>query len=560
MATFRTIKFTGSGSVRGKLDSDSLAGMIQPGGCPQPNVLVVEASNLSALGELPEITNRGVKDGGHELGRYFLHQQGVPMVLADYSQRGRLKQSVKSLLDKARQGGECKPYVLVIPDAQFDLEWKHAAEDEDQISWSLASTDPSLQMLALLQDVVVPPSLREKYAGKSSETEVVRRLIVKASQGYGVVLVVGETGTGKEVVARQIHELNDRRSRHEFVPINCAGIPSELVESELFGNVEGAFTHATETRMGLWQAADHGTLFLDEIGELPLAQQAKVLRAIEDGEIRPLGTADTVKVDVRVIAATNRDLHAMTEGRLFRDDLYQRLCGLVIHTPSLKNHPEEIPALAQAFWQKENQEDGKRGDLPHEILRELQAHSWTGNMRELRQVLMHLRELFGTEGLRVEHIRAIFETRSRAFGTMAVPDEKSSADAYRHDCLRTLSHAAELVRSCAVALGAMPKSGRITASEWPSVRQTLEAHGRELEDLCRQPLWFHSHPTYQAIGSLLEALKALCALGEDAAGKALSSKAVEMNAAVESASAALFAETQWLGAVPEGTGLPPLSK
>ncbi len=330
MATFRIIKFTRTAAVRGNLDAISLAEMTRRGGCAEPIVLVVEASSLPALGELPEIVNRGVKDRGHELARYLLHQQGVPMVLGNYSQRGRLKQGVQSLLEKARQGGECKPYVLAIPDAQFDLVWKHAAEDKDQITWSLADTDPSLQMLALLQDVVVPPILREKYAGKSSEAEVVRKLIVKASQGNGMVLVVGETGTGKEVVARQIHELNTARSRHKFIPINCAGIPSELVESELFGNVKGAFTHATDTRVGLWEAANHGTLFLDEISELPLAQQAKVLRAIEDGEIRPLGAVTPVKVDARVIAATNRDLHAMAEGRLFRDDLYQRLCGLPV--------------------------------------------------------------------------------------------------------------------------------------------------------------------------------------------------------------------------------------
>ena len=358
-------------------------------------------------------------------------------------------------------------------------------------------------------------------------------------------------------MAQGIRKNNTQPGSRRF-PIIITG--SELVESELFGNVKGAFTHATDTRVGLWEAANHGTLFLDEISELPLAQQAKVLRAIEDGEIRPLGAVTPVKVDARVIAATNRDLHAMAEGRLFRDDLYQRLCGLVIHTPSLKNHPEEIPALAQAFWQKENKEEGKGATLPDEILRELEAHSWTGNMRELRQVLMHLRELFGTEGLRAEHIRAVFETRSRAFGTMAVPGEKASADPYRHDCLRTLSQAAEVVRSCELDLGAIPRSGRRMGSAWPLLRQTLESHGRKLEELCRQPLWFHSRPTYRAIGRLQGALKAMCALPEDGAHKTLASKQAELKSAVESASAALFSETKWLGAIPAETLTPPIVK
>ena len=549
MNRFRVIKFTRAHELRCVLDATSLAEMARPGVCPEPLVLVVEESSLPALKQLTGIVDRAAKDEGRELARYFLRQKDVPVVFANYSHRGRLKQGVNSFLQKARLNGECKPFMLAVSDSLFDLVWKRAADDHDQMPWRAAGGDPNYQMLALLQDVAVPQSLEEKYAGKSCEAEVVRKLIVKASQGKGVVLVVGETGTGKEVVARQIHELSNERSHNKFVPINCASIPSELVESELFGNVKGAFTHAIDIRMGLWQAADHGTLFLDEIGELPLAQQAKVLRAIEDGAIRPLGAVTSVNLDARVIAATNRDLHAMAEARLFRDDLLQRLCGLVIHTPSLKSHAEEIPALAQAFWQKENQKEEKVTELSSEILRELEAHAWSGNVRELRQVLKHLKELFGTRGLKAKHIRAVFETRSRVFGTKATPDEGAPTDAYRKDCLRTLSRAAELVRACELALGAIPQSGRITASAWPPWRQTLEAHGRELEDLCRQPLWFHSRPAYRAVCKLTGALKDLCALSQDVARKTLSSKSADLNAAVRSASAALFRETRWLGGI-----------
>jgi hypothetical protein len=549
MNRFRVIKFTRAHELRCVLDATSLAEMARPGVCSEPLVLVVEESSLPALKRVTGIVDRAAKDGGRELARYFLRQKDVPVVLGNYSHRGRLKQGVNSFLQKARLNGECKPFMLAVSDSLFDLVWKRTADDHDQMPWGAAGSDPSFQMLALLHDVAVPQGLEEKYAGKSCEAEVVRKLIVKASQGKGVVLVVGETGTGKEVVARQIHELSNERSSNKFVPINCASIPSELVESELFGNVKGAFTHAIDIRMGLWQAADHGTLFLDEIGELPLAQQAKVLRAIEDGAIRPLGAVTSVNVDARVIAATNRDLHAMAEARLFRDDLLQRLCGMVIHTPSLKSHPEEIHALAQAFWQKENQKEGTVAELSNEILRELEAHAWSGNIRELRQVLKHLKELFGTRGLKAKHIRAVFETRNRAFGTKASPDEGTPTDSYRKDCLRTLIRAAELVRACELALGGIPQSGRIAASAWPPLRQTLETHGRELEDLCRQPLWFHSRPTYRAVCKLTGTLNDLCALSQDAARKRLSSKSADLNAVVQSASAALFRETRWLGGI-----------
>lgn len=550
MASFRAIKFTRAGAVRRNLDVGSLTEMARPGRCSEPIVLVVEESVLPALKRLPGIVDRGAKGGGRELARYFLRQEGVPVVLGNYSQRGRLEQGVRSFLGRA---SERKPYVLAVSDALFGVEWKKSAEDKDQLGWSIPATDPNLQLLALLQEVAVPPDLLEKYAGANCEADVVRRLIVKASQGNAVVLIVGETGTGKEVVARQIHELNIERNRHRFVPINCAGIPSELVESELFGHLKGSFTQAAYTKIGLWEAANHGTLFLDEISELPLVQQAKVLRALEDGVIRPLGAVKTVKVDTRIIAATNRNLNAMADARLFRDDLLQRLCGLVIHTPSLNSHSEEIRSLAQAFWKKENEKESQTEELPDEILRELEGHYWSGNLREFKQVLKHLKELFGTKALKAEHIRAVFETRSRALGSRAIPNERASADAYRRDCLRTLSQAAEQIRSCELALAAIPNSGRIARLAWSALRQTLEANGRQLEDLCRQPLWFHSSRTYRAVGTLLGALKGLCSLPEEAARKTLSTKQAESKAAVGSACAALFHETKWLGAIPAGT-------
>ena len=195
---------------------------------------------------------------------------------------------------------------------------------------------------------------------------------------------MGDTGTGKEIVARSIYENSERR-RHDFVTVNCGAIPRDLLENELYGHVKGAYTDAKEDKSGLWEAAGEGVLFLDEIGDLQPEHQAKVLRALEDAEIRKLGATKGTKVKARIIAATNRDLHAMVQTGQFREDLYYRLRGFLIRTPALREHPDDIPLLAQHFWQKINH--GKRKILPPEILTELKSCRWPGNARELKMML-----------------------------------------------------------------------------------------------------------------------------------------------------------------------------
>jgi formate hydrogenlyase transcriptional activator len=201
------------------------------------------------------------------------------------------------------------------------------------------------------------------------------------------VLIQGETGTGKEVVARAIHEASPRR-KNRFVALNCAAIPSALLESELFGYEKGAFTGAVAQTVGRFQAADRGTLFLDEIGDLPLELQPKLLRALQEKQVERLGGGHTFNVDVRVIAATNQDLESMVNERKFRADLYYRLNVFPMALPPLRDRLEDIALLAQHFVQKFATQQGKAIDtIPDEVMTDLERYHWPGNIRELQNVI-----------------------------------------------------------------------------------------------------------------------------------------------------------------------------
>ncbi len=220
--------------------------------------------------------------------------------------------------------------------------------------------------------------------GHSPAIEQLRAMVRRVGPMPSTVLLLGESGTGKEIVARALHQTSPR-VHGPFVPLNCAAIASELIESELFGHVKGAFTGASENRHGLFHHARGGSLFLDEIGELPLTMQARLLRVLEERTLRPVGAEREVAVDVRIIAATNRDLVAEVRAGRFREDLYYRLAVIDIRLPSLREYREDIPHLVQHFMQQLARQLGVAPlPLSHEVVRRLVAHSWPGNVRELR--------------------------------------------------------------------------------------------------------------------------------------------------------------------------------
>jgi DNA-binding NtrC family response regulator len=225
----------------------------------------------------------------------------------------------------------------------------------------------------------------DQLIGKSAVMQEVFDLVERVKDSPVNILLTGESGTGKDVLARTLHYQSSRRHA-PFVPVNCAAIPEQLLESELFGYVRGAFTDARKDKKGLFVEADGGTLFLDEVGELPLLLQAKFLRVIEDKEVRPLGATKGEKVDVRIIAATNRDLRGAVEHSDFRQDLFYRLSVVDIHLPSLRERPEDLPLLIQHFVTRSAVPSQVRR-LSAEALRLLLNYPWPGNVRELENSL-----------------------------------------------------------------------------------------------------------------------------------------------------------------------------
>ncbi len=244
--------------------------------------------------------------------------------------------------------------------------------------------------------------------GRSAGLREVLDRVVRVAPSDATVLITGESGTGKEVVARALH-VTSRRGDRPFVPVNCAAITETLLESELFGHARGAFTGATRARRGLFEEADGGTLFIDEVGETAPGFQAKLLRALQDGEIRRVGESTPVQVDVRVIAATNQDLRRAIAEKRFREDLFYRLNVVPIRIPPLRERPEDIPLLAVHFLNQYNQRAGTQKVFTPTALAELKEHSWPGNVRELENMVEQAAALspgaeIGPEGIQFEPV------------------------------------------------------------------------------------------------------------------------------------------------------------
>ena len=248
---------------------------------------------------------------------------------------------------------------------------------------------------------------RHQLVGESATLRQVVDQIRRASPTNATVLVLGESGVGKELVARAIHKTS-LRARERFVQVNCAAIPEELIESELFGHERGAFTGATEKQVGKFELADRGTIFLDEVGDMSAKTQAKVLRVLQEGEVERLGSSRTVKVDVRVIAATNKDLDEEVSAGRFREDLFFRLSVIPIHVPSLAERREDIPLLVQHFLTQFSRESNRRvARFSPAAMEVLAGARWRGNIRELKNVVERLLIMTDGDVIEAESVRQV---------------------------------------------------------------------------------------------------------------------------------------------------------
>ena len=305
----------------------------------------------------------------------------------------------------AQQNSEEAPVVVITGHGSVDTaveSLKGGAFDFIQkpldLNRLLVTTKHAIDHKSLVQEAKVlrkKVGKRNQMIGESAAIARVRAIIDKVAPTEARVLITGSNGTGKEVVAHLIHE-NSQRANAAMVEVNCAAIPSELIESELFGHMKGSFTGAVKDRAGKFEQADGGTLFLDEIGDMSLSAQTKVLRALQENEITRVGSDKTIKVNVRVLAATNKNLKQEIEKGNFREDLFHRLNVIPIQVPDLKDRKEDIPLLVNHFIQLICAEQGwKTKSITEEAIQALQQHHWPGNIRELRNVVERLIILSG---------------------------------------------------------------------------------------------------------------------------------------------------------------------
>ena len=364
---------------------------------PKPRILVID--DEAAIRDSLRMT---LEYEGYEFIGAATGQEGLALVERDNPDLVLLDVKMPGMdglevLDRLRNMNEALPVVVVsghgtistaveaTKKGAFDFIEKPFASERVLVSLRNALDQRQLrdENRSLKKEVEV----RHQMVGESQALKQVMAAVGRAAPTNATVLIQGESGVGKELVARTIHR-NSLRSRERFIQVNCAAIPEELIESELFGHEKGSFTGATEKQVGKFEQADRGTIFLDEVGDMSQKTQAKVLRVLQEGEVERLGSARTIKVDVRVIAATNKNLEEESEKGSFREDLYFRLAVIPIHVPPLRERPEDVPILVRHYMEYFSRQNNVRPKRISSVaLDALSRYRWKGNIRELRNTV-----------------------------------------------------------------------------------------------------------------------------------------------------------------------------
>mgnify|MGYP001145888914 CR=1 FL=1 len=379
-----------------------------------PSILIIddEAAIRKTLGEILGFEGYKITDASDgEEGLKLFREKEFDVVLCDVKMP---KMDGIEFLEKAKEINPEVPVVVISGHGNIDT----AVEAVKKGAFDYISKPPDLnRMLITLRNASDKNILQaetkvlkrkvtrvQEIIGESPEVKKIKETIEKIAPTDARVLITGESGVGKELVARWIHA-KSLRSGQPMVEVNCAAIPSELIESELFGHEKGSFTSAVRQRIGKFEQAHNGTLFLDEIGDMSLRAQAKVLRALQEGKITRVGADKDIRVDVRVIAATNKDLLKEVENKNFRLDLYHRLSVIILHVPSLNQRISDIPMLVDKFLQDIALEYGRpKKTIDKRAVELLQKNKWTGNVRELHNVVERLIILSG-KTIRTEDVQ-----------------------------------------------------------------------------------------------------------------------------------------------------------
>jgi len=362
----------------------------------EPNILTTVRRSLELEGYQVEVASGGAA------GLAKLAEHDVDLILLDVMMPGETGLEV---LPKLRAAAPETVVVMMSGNATIDTAVQATKGGAHDFIEKPLSGD---KLLLTVQNALAYARLRGENArlrgraqsdfamiGKGAAMRAIFDKVAKTAPSSGRVLITGENGTGKELVARAIHE-HSKRAEGPFVKLNCAAIPSELIESELFGHEKGAFTGATQQRRGKFELADGGTLFLDEIGDMTPNAQAKVLRVLQESELERVGGTETIKVDVRVVAATNKDLQAEIAAGRFREDLYYRLAVVPIEMPPLRARREDIPVLVEHFLEQVCADNGMRlKKVASSAMTLIMQHDWPGNVRELKNVVERLAILTG---------------------------------------------------------------------------------------------------------------------------------------------------------------------
>ena len=469
---------------------------------------VTKNNNLKIIINFCEIiTDRGTKHEKVPLSRYMLGQNKIPLLESGFKNPKQAPRSIRDLLKRAEKEDDQNVYILGVNESIFDALKKSISAFKELVKDNIDNKPEN--SVSQISHAFPPDPLARLFLGTSDQAEKIRFFIKCAAETNDEVLILGETGTGKEVIAKAIHLLRFGNLERMQV-VNCAAISENLLESELFGYKKGAFTGAEINKPGLWKLAHDSTLFLDEIGDLSKDHQAKILRALSDKKIRPVGSNSQIDVNARIIAATNVDLVSRVRSSEFRDDLYYRLNTFPIFVPPLRDRKEDITILASTFWANNTPDTAK--PLSDEILEEMKKRDWPGNVRVLHSFLRCLRTLYHAKIARTEEITIkdlLFAFAYHGQHYFQPTQGLHSEDVLLHPahCLRRLKRVSDIFFSIKLAITSLLED----QTERTVHQDTILNNIRELKMLCipKDAVLFHSVPTLNEVCGFADELSKL---------------------------------------------------